>query len=332
MATLYLTEQGSKVTRDHARLRVEREGEVLLDIPAFKVDRVVVFGNVQLSTPAMAYLMEEGVDTAFLTIHGRLRGRLESLHSRNVPIRIRQFERFREPDFRLTIGRAIVQGKLENAIRVLQRFTRNHPGEVDFSSETAALERGIRQTEVAAEVGSLMGIEGAATAAYFQAFAKMMRGDLQFVGRSRRPPRDPPNALLSLGYSMLTNEALGAVVAAGLDPYVGFLHGIDYGRPSLALDLVEEFRHPVVDRLVLTVLNRKVLAAEDFQVREDGGMVLREEALKRFVKEYEQRMLQSFRHARTNEPMTERKLLHTQGQLLARTIEGKAEYLPYLME
>ncbi|MDQ7850681.1 MAG: CRISPR-associated endonuclease Cas1 [Armatimonadota bacterium] len=289
MTVLYVVEQGAVVQKEGERLVVRKEGRPLASVPVFKVDSVVVFGGVQVSTQAIALLLGNGVELAFMSMDGRLKGRLMPAESRNVLLRLQQYQRYHDADFRLKLGRAVVRGKLSNARALIVRYARNHPG-ASLAGPLRSLEDSLAQVDSAADLESLRGIEGRGAAAYFTAFARMVTGELRFSGRSRRPPGDPVNALLSLGYSLLTHEMFGAVAARGLDPYLGFYHDVRYGRPALALDLVEEFRAPVVDRTVLSLVNRRVFGPEDFEEGEEGGVFLTKEAFRRFLAAYEERL------------------------------------------
>lgn len=289
MAALYVVEQGAVVQKEGERLVVRKEGRPLASVPVFKVDSVVVFGGVQVSTQAVALLLANGVELAFMSVDGRLKGRLMPAESRNVLLRLQQYQRYHDADFRLKLGRAVVRGKLANARALVLRYLRNHP-EAPLVGPLRSLEDSLAQVDTAADLDSLRGIEGRGAAAYFTAFARMLTGELKFSGRSRRPPGDPVNALLSLGYSLLTHEVFGAVAARGLDPYLGFYHDVRYGRPALALDLVEEFRAPVVDRMVLSLVNRRVLGPDDFEEGEEGGVFLTKEGFRRFLATYEERL------------------------------------------
>ncbi len=289
MAPLYVVEQGAVVHKEGERVVVRKDGQLLLSVPVFKLDSVIVFGGIQLTSQAMALLLAHGVEVAFMSTDGRLKGRLMPAESRNVLLRLQQYERYHKPSFCLQVARAVVRGKLHNARAVVLRHLRNHP-ETPLHEPLRVLEDAIAQAEEADDLSSLRGVEGNGSAAYFTAFARMVRGELTFSGRSRRPPGDPVNALLSLGYSLLTQELFGAVAARGLDPYLGFYHDVRHGRPALALDLVEEFRAPIVDRLVLALVNRRVFAPEDFEEGEDGGYRLSKEAFRRFLTAYEERL------------------------------------------
>lgn len=284
-----MVEQGAVVQKEGERLVVRKDGRPLASVPVFKVDSVVVFGGVQVSTQAMALLLTSGVELAFMSMDGRLKGRLIPAESRNVILRLQQYERYHDLAFRLRVARAVVRGKLLNARALILRYLRNHP-DAPLSDPLGALENSLARIDSARDLDSLRGMEGQGTAAYFTAFARMVTGELRFSGRSRRPPGDPVNALLSLGYSLLTHEMFGALAARGLDPYLGFYHDVRYGRPALALDLVEEFRAPVVDRMVLSLVNRRVLGPDDFEEREEGGVFLTKEAFRRFLAAYEERL------------------------------------------
>jgi CRISPR-associated protein Cas1 len=289
MAPLYVVEQGAVLQRDGERVAVRKEGQLLLSVPVFKLDCVVVFGGVQITTQVMALLLANGVEVTFLSADGRLKGRLLPAESRNVVLRLNQYERYRDDAFRLRVSKNIVRGKLANARALVTRYLRNHP-DAELTERVHALEDTIVQVGEAKDLDSLRGLEGRGSAVYFSAFGEMIRGELAFSGRTRRPPRDPVNAMLSLGYSLLTQELFGATAARGFDPYLGFYHDVRYGRPALALDMVEEFRPVVVDRLVLSLVNRRVFGPEDVEQTEDGGFMLTRDALKRFVMAYEDRV------------------------------------------
>ncbi len=289
MAALYVVEQGAVVQKEGERVAVRKDGQTLMSVPVFKLDSVVVFGGVQLSAQAMALLLANGIEVAFMSTDGRIKGRLMPAESRNVPLRLQQYERYRDADFRLKLARALVRGKLHNARALVLRYLRNHPN-APLDEPLRLLEDCLAQVDSAADLDSLRGVEGRGSAVYFTAYARMVTGELTFSGRSRRPPRDPVNALLSLGYSLLVQEMFGVVAARGLDPYLGFYHDVRYGRPALALDMVEELRAPIVDRTVLAVVNRRVFGPEDFEEGDAGGVFLTKDGLRRFLAAYEERL------------------------------------------
>ena len=244
----------------------------------------VVVGPVQVTTQALALLLDRGIDVSFLTGRGRLRGSLVSTASRNVYLRLAQFDRFRDEPFRLALSRQVVEGKLLVQRRLLARYARNHPDrlEPDCVDQIRALEARVAAAE---SVETARGLEGAGAAIYYRQFGRMLT-TVGFPGRKKHPSTDPANALLSLGYVLVGNELAALAEAQGFDPAIGFFHGIRYGRQSLALDLVEVFRQPIVDRLTLRLLNRGQLTPKDFEGG-DTGLRLAPEALKRYFGYYE---------------------------------------------
>jgi CRISPR-associated protein Cas1 len=328
MATLYVTEQGAKLTRESRRLLVVRGDETVLDVPTIKVERVLVFGYCQITTQALELLLNEGIPTAFLSMEGRLKGTLEPIRSKNIPLRVAQYETCRKPDFRLAVARRIVAGKIRNQLRLVQRFQHNRP-ELDFTVTQRDLNRLHAEVDRKTAPGGLLGLEGHATAVYFEAFRRMFNR-LSFERRTRRPPTDPVNSLLSLGYTALANEYLSAATAVGLDPYLGFFHVTSYGRPSLALDLCEELRHPLVDMLTLDLINRTILKEDDFN-QEQGGFMLRPEARKRYFAKYERRMTITFKHSGTGQNTSVRAIIRDQALKMAHAIQEGRPYEPYFI-
>jgi CRISPR-associated protein Cas1 len=176
-----------------------------------------------------------------------------------------------------------------------------------------------------------MGREGIGAAIYFKVYGRMFTNELRFEVRSRRPPKDPVNALLSLGYMLLTNEVVALVSAHGMDAYLGFLHGIDYGRPALALDLVEEFRHPFIDRFTLNLINNEILKRDDFQTKTDGGVYLNEVAFKQYLKLYGARIREPMILEASDQKLSFRDLIQRQVQTMMHTIKFKLPYKPFRM-
>ncbi len=330
MATLYLTEQGSTLHKTSRRLVVTKKDEVILEVPEFKIQRVFIFGNVQLTTQVIAFLLGNGIETSFFTIKGRLNGKLSPIESKNVFLRIEQYKKSQNPEFRLDLAKIIVARKLKNGRALLLRYTRSHP-EVEIGHYIKEIDRCLKNLSRKERVSTVMGIEGQAGAAYFKAFGKMFRKELQFEKRTRRPPQDPINALLGLGYTMITNEVLSMVSVIGFDPYIGFFHGINYGRPSLALDIVEEFRHPIVDTLTLNLINNGILKDTDFMTGEEGGYFLTDEARKRYFVHYEKKLTSEFILHNTNMKVTYRKLFDIQAHKIEKTLMEGEPYKPFMM-
>jgi len=258
-------EQGLTLAADGELFSVEREGKVIQQVRMLGVDEVLVFGAVSLTPSAIAALLARGIDTVFLTARGRYRGRLMGKPGRNVELRLAQFDRLRTPSMALELARSIVAGKIANQRNLILRSQREQKRE-DLADAAAMMRRMLRAVESAPDSDVLRGLEGQASAAYFGVFGRCIRNPrFSFRGRTRRPPRDPVNALLSFGYTMLAVGVEAAVLRAGLDPMLGAFHTPDYGRPSLVLDLMEEFRPVMVDPLALRLVNRREVAPEDFE-------------------------------------------------------------------
>ncbi len=327
MTTLYLTEQNAIVRKTSDRLIVEKDHQVLLEIPCLKVETILIFGNVQVTTQALAKLFEHGIELAFLSMSGQLRGQLTPPKAKNVPLRMRQYALALSESSRLDIARRLVSSKIANSAAVLTRL-RRHDAAVALEP-IQELNAMIPETARFLAMDSLLGHEGTAAARYFRALAEAMPPGFSFETRNRRPPRDPFNALLSFGYVIVGKELQYLLDAMGFDPYIGIFHEIDYGRPSLALDLLEEFRAALVDRFSLSLLNLHILSGDDFQSTPEGGVLLRREALKRYFPAYEKELNAPI--SLDGEELTFRQLFRRQAERLARTLTQDEPYEPFLL-
>jgi CRISP-associated protein Cas1 len=287
VGVVYLTTLGTHVRRKGERLEVWQADTKVSDLRLFDLERLVVMGSVQFSSQALSLLLDQGIDVSFLTSRGRLRGSLVSGQSRNVFLRLAQFDRWRDPQFRLSFSQNVIAAKLAAQERLLARHQRNYPGALEEDAPSRIREL-IGKVATAESVEVAQGMEGAAAAVYYRQFGRMLK-TVPFPGRKKHPSTDPANALLSLGYVLLGNEIGALLEARGFDPAVGFLHGLRYGRSSLALDVVEAFRQPVIDRLTLRLLNLRQLTPEDFEGGE-SGLRLGAEALKRYLALYEEQL------------------------------------------
>lgn len=328
MSTLYLLDQGASVRRASRRIVVTKNSETVIEIPIFKIERVFAYGYVQFTTQALNFLMEEGIPTAFFYQDGRLKGIIEPVKSKNIPLRLAQYRCALDEDFVLDFSRRIVKGKLKGQKRLLHRFVIHHRN-IDFSEESRSLNNALKDIDRKQSKKSLLGIEGIGTAAYFNAFRKVIKGWGEFKKREKHPPRDPVNALLSYGYTVLTTEVFFATYSYGFEPYLGFYHGVRYGRPALALDIVEEFRHPVVDMIVLDLLNRAGLNMDDFYEVENGFR-MKKRVIKKFFQYYERRMLRKFKDPRDGEEVTMRKVINKQLEKLRKCVMEKQQYEPFV--
>ena len=328
MATLYVTEQGARIEKEYRRLLVTKHDDVLLAVPLGRVSEVVLVGGVGATTPALLMLLDAGIPLSFVTRTGKLRGRLTPPSPKNLPLRHAQYDRARDPDFCLAVGRAIVDGKLRNSRALAYRIRRSRPQIAAAWLER--IERAVARVAQADDLDTLRGIEGAAAKAYFQVLRGALRPEMTFEKRTRRPPRDPANSLLSLGYTLLTQNLMTACEVVGLDPYDGFFHADKYGRPALALDLVEEFRGPVVDSVVQLVINKRMIGPQDFTERQGGGVYLSDRGLRKFLRQYTRRLNTAILHPRYGRRLTYQRIFEVQARLLAKTIQGELDkYRPF---
>jgi CRISPR-associated protein Cas1 len=329
MANLYITEQGAVLRKTGGRLIVDKKGRTLFEVPCRKLETVLIFGNVQFTTQALHELFKNGIELALFTRNGRLKGQLTSPFTKNVTLRIRQYEKFKDRHFKRRFSRKIVFGKLENALHLVQQYVKNHP-DTPLTDELNTLRSFVDRVETANTPGELNGLEGSAAKTYFIAFAKMLRHGPAFPGRRKRPPTDPVNAVLSLSYTMIFNEISSLLDGIGFDPYIGFYHKPEYGRASLAADLMEEFRAPAADRLCLTLFNRGIFNETDFTpIAKTGGVSFTRNALKRYFKEYEHYITQPFIHPRTGTRTTIRKCYRDQAEQLASALQNNVDYEPF---
>jgi len=332
MANLYLTEQNSILRKTGDRLIVQKNDETLLDVQCHKIEAVLIFGNVQFTTQVVHELFEHGIEMAILTRTGRLIGQITSPFTKNIALRIEQFRKYEDADFRTMISREIVAGKIGNCLRMLRNFSYNHP-EIDLGETAAGLKARLAAVSGATDIEQLMGIEGDAAKAYFQGFGRMVLGDFGFPGRRKRPPTDPVNAMLSLSYTMIFNEISSLLDGLGFDPYLGYFHSVSYGRQSLAADLMEEFRAPVADRLTLRLVNDRIFSPDDFRANPGGeGVYFKREPMKRYFAEYEKMITSEFALAETGERTTLRKCFRRQAEKMAAVIRDDAAYQPFVLQ
>jgi CRISPR-associated protein Cas1 len=335
--TLYLTLSGY-LHLDNDTLRFEVEQETRLRVPLHHIGSVVCFGDVLVSPAVMGRLAEEGKALVLLDRNGRFKARLEGPISGNILLRQAQFARANSPEFALAHAKACIAGKLKNSRYVLLRGARDANEEADAEGlrETAeALAINLRHLESAPALDVVRGLEGESARRYFAAFSYLIRSDQRaaFIpdGRSRRPPQDRMNALLSFLYSMLMNDCRTALESVGLDPQLGYLHTVRPGRAALALDLMEEFRSILADRLALTLVNRKQLQSDDFEERPGGAVQLHDAARKSLILAYQERKQELTSHPLLDQKLAIGLLPQIQARLLARVIRGEADdYLPYL--
>lgn len=337
--TLYVTTPGSYLSKEGEAIEVRREDGTRTLVPLLALEGVLAFGAVGASPYILGHCAERGVSVGLLTENGRFLARVEGPVSGNVLLRRAQYRASEDPARAAAVTRSLLAGKLANQRTVVRRHRRDHDdptGALTAAEDTLsrALTQLDRALDPAGEVDRLRGVEGDAAAAYFAAFGAMVRRDgeeWRMRGRSRRPPLDRVNSLLSFVYTLLTHDVRGALEAVGLDPQVGFLHADRPGRPSLALDLVEEFRAPFADRLVLTLVNRQELAADDFEIGETGAVTLTGDARKAVLIAYQKRKKEELTHPFLAEKLPFGLMWHAQARLLARHLRGDLDaYPPFL--
>ncbi len=332
--TLYVTTQGAYLHKDGETVEVAVEGETRLKLPIHTLESIICFGNVICSPFLLGMCGERGVNVAFLTEHGRFSFRIQGGISGNVLLRKEQYRRVREPLEAIRIARNMITGKIANMRNILRRATRDHP-ECDEDGQMGQallrLDRQLAGLEAIDEMDKLRGVEGDTSKLYFSLFDRMITADRKSFfmrERSRRPPLDNLNALLSFIYTLLTHDAVGACEGVGLDPQVGFLHAERPGRPSLALDLIEEFRSAIADRLALSLINLRQVDGKGFRKTESGAVVMDEETRKTVLVAYQKRKQEEVMHPYLKEKAPIGLLLHLQALLLSRHLRGDIEAYP----
>lgn len=336
--TLYVTTGGAYLHLDNDTVRVEIERETKLRVPLHHLGGIVCFGDVLLSPALIGRCAEGGIGICLLDRSGRFRARIEGPIGGNVLLRRAQHQASLEVSVQVGLARQSVLGKLKNSRNVLQRGAREAKTDEDrvaLDSAVIKFDASLRAVGVAADLDSLRGVEGEAARTYFGVFDHMIRVDrrteFRLDGRSRRPPRSRTNALLSFLYTVLTHECRSALESVGLDPQIGFLHALRPGRPALALDLVEEFRAVLGDRMAITLINRGQIGPEDFRVTEGGGVLLADEARRTVSTAWQERKQETLTHPLLETEVPFGLLPHIQARVLARTLRGDTEaYLPYL--
>ncbi len=365
MPTLYLTEDYALVRRDSedcllVQIPEKRAKDGVAPAPArkeriplIKIDEVVVLGEVTLTASAIHMLLERNIEITFLGHYGQFKGCLSPPFSKNAILRMAQYRAHTDMTTRCALARRFVIGKLSNQRTMLQRYQRRQSdpemrqaieqiatllhqlvalplGQAHAAHRLAGGDNRIAGTPLE----TIMGMEGAGSAAYFRCFGRLLTNQEQwpFAGRVKRPPTDPVNALLSFGYALLTNKVASAVQLVGFDHFVGYLHSSFYGRPALALDLVEEFRPIIVDAVVLTLLNHRMLTPHDFVV-ELGAYRLKDERRKIFFTQLEEKLNEEMTHPLFGYKATYRRCLELQARLLAKVLTGEiGEYPPLLIK
>ena len=321
MGTLYVLEQNVYISREGGVLRVSRRAgrEVLLERPLAHVSEVVVLGNAVVTPAALRTLVEGGAGVHYLTKGGSYFAHIAPVENKNVPLRVAQYRAHLDETWKHAVARDVVLGKVRNAVTFAKRG----------GADTGELEALLRPVERCEDTDALRGLEGHAARLYFALLKPRFPEGFAPERRSKRPPRDPANSLLSLAYTFLSKECLAAARVAGLDPYVGFLHEVKYGKPALALDLMEEFRSILADSVVLTLFNRNMIDESHFESSQ-GFPKLTDEGFKQFLRAWEERLSGSVRHPLLNQKLDYRQVLVAQARILGKHLLGELErYRPF---
>ncbi len=332
--TLYVSTQGMYLSREGETVLLRKEKETKLRIPIHNLEGIICFGQVSCSPFLLGLCAERGVAVSFFTEQGRFMAKVQGPVSGNVLLRRTQYRYADDPEKSTDIARSVVIGKIVNSRTALLRAAREQQDfekSESFSQGATHLARLLRSLENQKSLDSVRGIEGEAGKSYFSIFDHFIVAQKEcfsFQGRNRRPPMDPVNALLSFVYTLLVHDVRSALEGVGLDPAVGFLHRDRPGRPSLALDLMEEFRPMLADRLVLTLINRQQVKAKGFQTTETGAVLMDDTTRKEVLTAWQKRKQEEIEHPFLGEKIPTGLLPHAQAMLLARFLRGDLDAYP----
>jgi len=335
--TLFVTTQGAYLAKEGETIVVKVEKEIRLRLPVHTIGGIVCFGNVSCSPYLMGFCAENGVGISFLTERGRFLARVQGPVSGNVLLRREQYRRADDPKATAGIARAVLTGKIANSRTVLQRALRDHGDKVAADQLGLAVKRLTNYLDMLDQdlpLDALRGCEGDAAHIYFSVFDHLIVAQKEaffFHERNRRPPLDNVNALLSFIYTLLVHDIRSALEAVGLDPAVGFLHRDRPGRPGLALDLMEEFRPFLADRLTLSLINLRQVQAKGFEKSDSGAVLMTDATRKTVLVAYQERKQEEILHPFIDEKVTIGTLFHIQALLMARYLRGDIDgYPPFI--
>ncbi|MFM7407068.1 MAG: type I-D CRISPR-associated endonuclease Cas1d [Cuspidothrix sp.] len=330
MGTLYISQADSFIGKVDERINVKFDKKTIIDLPFIKLDGVVVLGRSTVSPAVVSELMTRHIPLSFIDERGHYLGQLQPEMSGNIFVRKAQWEAAGNTPQAVHVVQGFVRGKLKNYRQIFIRHQRKY--DVDLSVDVSRLENVIAKIDRTESIDSLRGLEGAGSAVYFGCFNRLIRNSsFEFTKRVRRPPTDPVNSLLSFGYSLLRHDIQAAVNIVGFDPYLGYLHFDRYNRPSLALDLMEEFRPLVVDTMVLSILNNQALKPDDFISEPLSNAVsLTPEGRKVFLTNYETKKQSEFKHPVMGKKCNYRESFELQARFLAKYLMGTTDKYPPL--
>lgn len=334
--TLYVTSEDSYLSLDGENVVVLDQEQVVGRVPLHNLEAIVSFGYRGVSPALMGACASRNMALSFMTPHGKFLARVTGGMKGNVVLRKRQYEGSEDGTFALGVAKNCILGKVYNARWILERATRDHGLQVDVDRIKRAsgyLQNSLGNIGICSDMAQLRGYEGEAASVYFSVFDQLIlqqKKDFAFSGRTKRPPLDNVNAMMSFVYTLLTGMAASALETVGLDPYVGFMHTDRPGRVSLALDLMEELRPVLADRFVLTLINRKMVTGKDFTKKEDGAVLLSDKARKNLLVEWQNRKKEIITHPYLGEKVEWGMIPFVQAMLLARFLRGDLdEYPPF---
>lgn len=335
--TLYVTTPSAYLSLDGENIVVQNEGETIGRVPLHNLEGIVSFGYRGASPALMGACAERSISLCFLTQHGRFLARISGAVNGNVLLRTRQYQLATDSVLALPVAKMFLLGKIYNGRWSLERSKRSYAMRVDTEQLTSSIEQmktTLNRIFEAESREELLGIEGSAAKAYFESFDQLiLRNEsvFHFEGRTRRPPLDPVNAMLSFTYTLLGNEIAGALESVGLDPAVGFMHTLRPGRSSLALDLLEELRAPLADRFVLSQINLGRVTEKDFAKKENGAVYLKDDARRNFLSAWQKRKQETLTHPYLKEKLSWGLVPYAQSLLLTRYIRGDLDAYPPFM-
>lgn len=331
MSTIYLVQQGGVVTKKQGRFHFKVADEPQQNIPVREISQMLLYGNIHLTTPVISTCLYEQIPVFFLSQSGKYKGHLWSAQSGELTAELTQYERHGDEGFQLEMARAIVRGKLLNSKQLLLRMNRKRHSE-QVADAVAGTNADLQSVSGSSSVEQIRGYEGIAAARYFPALGQLLQAnDFALFRRTRRPPTDPINALLSFGYTLLYNNVLSFILVEGLNSYLGNLHRSDRKETHLAFDLMETFRSPIVDSMVLRMVNQRIITAEDFQPpAENGGIYLTDGARRVFLRQFEVRMDALTAYGDRTEQVTYRRAIQLQVKDYKKAMMAGIAYEPFL--
>ncbi|ELR98433.1 CRISPR-associated endonuclease Cas1 [Gloeocapsa sp. PCC 73106] len=330
MATLYLMEQQTWLHKENQRFVVQINKKEKREILIREINQILLFGNIQITTPAINTCLQEQIIVLFLSQSGQYNGHLWSLEANHLNLEITQIQKHRELAFQLPVCRGIVLGKILNCRQLLLRLNRKRKLK-EIEEAIIGIDADLKKAEIVEDIDQLRGYEGVSASRYFPALGKLIvNPDFQFSQRHRQPPTDPVNSLLSFGYTLLFNNVLSLIIAEGLSPYFGNFHYGERKKPYLAFDLMEEFRSPIVDSLVLRLVNTPLVSSEDFEQADNDGVYLSNSARKTFLTNFENRLNQTISHPDQRSPVTYRQVIHLQVRRYKQYLLSGTPYQPFV--